>query len=245
MPEVFSLGTRIVNTYLIRPGEHTVLVDTGYPGGYPAFRKRLAAHGRTPDQIERVFLTHAHDDHAGFLCDVLRDTPATVILHEKALPALLGGRNSFHGGSTGRAALAAGLLIRLMGHGAHRFPPLPEDWLSRLSIVTPDTCAALEADLGARILETPGHTACSISLLTPDGLLFCGDAAMNGFPSFRRVTVWAEDLAAYRRSWDAILAAEPRLIYPGHGRPFPPEDLRRYARSPLRRSLYPPPMPKD
>lgn len=244
MTEVLSLGTRIVNSYLIRPGERTVLVDTGYPGGYPAFRKRLAARGRAPDQIERVFLTHAHDDHAGFLCDLLRDSPATVLLHEKALPALLAGRNSLAGGSAGRAALAAGLLIRLMGRGAHRFPPLPEHWQARLSIVTADTRAALEADLGARIVETPGHTACSLSLLTPDGLLFCGDAAMNGFPSFRRVTVWAEDLAAYGRSWETMLAFKPRLIYPGHGRPFPPDDLRRYARSPGRRRLYPPRMPK-
>ena len=44
------------------------------------------------------------------------------------------------------------------------------------------------------ILETPGHTADHISLLVGDKL-FCGDAAMNSFPSRRRTIIWIENPA--------------------------------------------------
>lgn len=71
-----------------------------------------------------------------------------------------------------------------------------------------------------KIIDTPGHTVDSISLLLNDGSLFCGDAAMNGLPSLNRITIWAEDKTAFLKSWETIIALRPKIIYPGHGRPF-------------------------
>ena len=75
------------------------------------------------------------------------------------------------------------------------------------------------------MLETPGHTADHIALLAED-VLFCGDAAMNGFPSRKRIIIWIEDLEQYRRSWERIIGAKPRILYPGHGKPFQTADLK-------------------
>ena len=47
-----------------------------------------------------------------------------------------------------------------------------------------------------------------------------GDAAMNGFPSVNNVTIWAEDMRDFARSWEKIIALKPKKIYPGHGKPF-------------------------
>ena len=57
-------------------------------------------------------------------------------------------------------------------------------------------------------------------------VLFCGDAAMNGFPSRRRIIIWIEDLKQYRQSWERIIEAPPRILYPGHGKPFQTTDLK-------------------
>ena len=79
-------------------------------------------------------------------------------------------------------------------------------------------------------LETPGHTADHIALLAGD-VLFCGDAAMNGFPSRRRTTIWIENLPQFKRSWETMLEKSPRLLYPAHGRPFPTADLKKYLKT--------------
>ena len=105
--------------------------------------------------------------------------------------------------------------------------------------VTEEARPTLETALGGRILATPGHTADSLSLLLPDGSLFCGDAAMSGFPSLRHITIWAEDAAAFSRSWERLLSLKVRRIYPGHGRPFAPQALERCLPAARAMPLYP------
>ena len=95
-----------------------------------------------------------------------------------------------------------------------------------------------EMDLPFQVIETPGHTADHISLMK-DGILFCGDAAMNNFPSIRRVIIWIEDLQQYRQSWDTVLKAAPVMIYPAHGKPFQTGDLKKYRPFLDRIRLYP------
>ena len=87
-------------------------------------------------------------------------------------------------------------------------------------------------------METPGHTADHISLLMGD-ILFCGDAAMNGFPSTRRTIIWIENLEQYRRSWETIIEKGPRILYPAHGKPFKTSDLKKYLKGLDRVRLYP------
>ena len=60
------------------------------------------------------------------------------------------------------------------------------------------------------------------------GILFCGDAAMNNFPSIHRVIIWIENLVQFKESWKTILNAAPKTIYPSHGKPFPTTDLKKF-----------------
>lgn len=77
--EIRNLGNRVVNNYLISCDEGYILIDTGYENGFRRFQRKLAENGIRPEDIRYVFLTHAHDDHAGFLNDVLAITDAKVI----------------------------------------------------------------------------------------------------------------------------------------------------------------------
>ena len=96
--KIYNLGNRVVNNYLVSLDEDGyVLIDTGYADGFKGFTKKLEETGVTPKEIKYVFLTHAHDDHAGFLNDVLAITDAKVILHPMAIDRLHRGQNSFQG----------------------------------------------------------------------------------------------------------------------------------------------------
>ncbi len=226
--KIYNLGNRVVNNYLVASEIGYILIDTGYDGSFPRFMKGLEKRRIAPGEIKYVFLTHAHDDHAGFLNEVLAATDAEVILHPRAVEGLKRGQNSFKGGCSSRLAFLFCKLLALFGHGEHRYPPIREAYLDRLVPVGSDRFRALGFPF--EILETPGHTADHIALRVDD-VLFCGDAAMNGFPSVRRTIIWIEDVRQYKRSWEKILRADPAVLYPGHGKPFSTSDLNRYLDS--------------
>ncbi len=172
-------------------------------------------------------MTHAHDDHAGYLNEVLSECPdLQIVMSDKALERLYRGQNSFHGGCTTKIALFFCYFMKFAGKGRHLFPSIKQEYQCRCIQVTGQNRKQVELLLQGKIIDTPGHTADSISLLLNDGSLFCGDAAMNGLPSLHRITIWAEDKTDFLKSWETIIALRPNLIYPGHGRPFEYKDLK-------------------
>lgn len=236
MTQIFNLGNRIVNNYLISTEVGYILIDTGYEGGFRRFTNKLKQRRINSKDIRYVFLTHAHDDHAGFLNEVLAATDAKVILHPKAIERLKKGQNSFEGGCSSRLAFLFCKILALCGKGEHKFPAICDEFLPRL--ITTDSEEFRSLNLPFKVLETPGHTADHISLLISDKF-FCGDAAMNNFPSQKRVIVWIENLQQFKQSWQAILAAAPKTIYPAHGKPFPASDLQKFLPDLDKIRLYP------
>lgn len=237
---VLNVGNRVVNTYLYPTENGCVLIDTGYAHSYLKFKRNLLKMGLKVVDIRYVFLTHAHDDHAGFLNALLTEVPTIeVVASHRAVPTLLKGQNPFQGGCSSRRAFAFCLLLKALGKGDHRFPPLKKAHLSRVQCVTDESREILGNLLKGKIIDTPGHTADSISLLRDDGVCFCGDAAMNGFPSHHKLSIWIEDKAAYQTSWKTLTALAPKRLYPSHGKPFAPEALVRNKRFIERIGCYP------
>ena len=120
-------------------------------------------------------------------------------------------------------------LMALLGNSEHRYPRLSEEHLAKITTLNAENLTQMESKLNSKILFTPGHTEDSISLLV-DGNLFCGDAAMNGIPSSHKITIWVEDKVAFEKSWDEMLASRAKKIYPAHGSPFCPCELKKYKK---------------
>ncbi|SHN70554.1 MBL fold metallo-hydrolase [Desulfitobacterium chlororespirans] len=237
---MFNAGNRIVNNWIYSIPEGFVLIDTGYENGFANLKKRLDLLKIDIKDIHYIFLTHGHDDHAGFLNEFLSELPdVQVIMSHRALEALYRGQNAFTGGCTSRLALFFCHLMKLFGKGAHRFPPLNPKFERRCVLVSDDNRKEIEAKLGGIIVDTPGHTADSIALLLNDGALFCGDASMNGLPSMNRITIWAEDKDLLFQSWQTIIALKPTKIYPGHGKPFDYSELEQNKCNVRKMKLYP------
>ena len=224
--KIFNLGNRVVNSWLVGVEGGYVAVDTGYEGGFERYLRRLGRLGIAPDEIKYIFVTHAHDDHVGFLGELWRATGATLVMHEKAARRVPEGQNRFIGGPSGLLAKIFVEAMRLAGKGRHKFPPLevrnPADnvmlWDGKRQIFR-------ELGLDLEIVSLPGHTEDHIGLMSGTGDLFCGDAAMNGFPSCGRRIIWIENVDDYSRSWDAMIETGAHTIWPSHGTQFAATDL--------------------
>ena len=225
--EIRNVGNRIMNTWIYPVGDGWTMIDTGYENSYASVVQKLRKLLIQPEEIHYIFLTHAHDDHAGFLEEWMTKHPHTqVIAHEKAIEGLRRGQNSFDGGCSTLLAFLFCQLMALLGNGDHRYPKLSEEHLAKIITLNEDNQAHAETVLNGKILFTPGHTEDSSSLLV-EGNLFCGDAAMNGLPSSHKITIWVEDKAAFEKSWDVMLASRAKTIYPAHGNPFVPSLLKK------------------
>ena len=62
---------------------------------------------------------------------------------------------------------------------------------------------------------------------------------MNGFPSIHKITIWAEDKKAFADSWKTIIGTKPKMICPGHGKPFHYNELEKNLSYVRTMKLYP------
>ena len=225
--ETRNAGNRIMNTWLYPIEGGWVMIDTGYENSYASVLKKLQKLWINPKEVRYLFLTHAHDDHAGFLEEWMTKYPNTqVIAHEKSIEGLRKGQNRFVGGCSTMMAFLFCQLMALLGNGDHRYPRLSEEHLAKIITLNEANLEEMESELNGKILFTPGHTVDSISLVV-DGNLFCGDAAMNGIPSSHKITIWVENKTEFEKSWDVMLASGAKKIYPAHGSPFCPCQLKK------------------
>ncbi len=208
---IIPLALRISNAFLVR-GERTVLIDSGSPLDRAALPKLLAKHGVAAGEISLVVHTHGHCDHAGCTAQLLREHGAQAAIHPADRPMLTSG-NSGHLKPTRPSA-------RIM------HPLLPKDFEPAEAAL--DLHAGMRLDafgLAAEVLETPGHTAGSVSLVFDDGSAIAGDLLIGGHLGLvrrgvPRLPYFAEDLAQLRDSVRRLVARTSGPIYVGHGGPL-------------------------
>ncbi len=228
--KVRSFKLHYTNCFLLQHDAGWLLIDTGYVWEQAAFLKGLAASGVRLQEITHLFLTHAHDDHAGLLNFLVTAHPMlSIIMSEEAAARLPGGRHVIEEGGgyiTRRMRFLANMKARFDKRWDHTFPPYTPRPVDRL-IPASTRLDELGVNLQGTLIPTPGHTEDSFSLLMDDGDCYCGDAAANffAFAGTRKCVVWVSDLTEYYRSWDRLLSAGARRMYPSHGKPFPSKDL--------------------
>ena len=224
--QICHVGNMLVNAYLIKTPKGVIAVDTGYSGTFEAYKQMAEKCGIALEEIVTVFLTHAHDDHAGFLNELIAETDADIFMHPEAVERLALGENVSDMRYTSKKAKRAARLLEKTGMIRHGFLPVTDT--ERFKIWDRQTQLFQNQGLDLTIIELNGHTADSIGLLTAEGVLFCGDAAMNGYPSKKHISIVLEDKDAYVASWDKMISSGAKKIYPGHGAVFPIDDLIKY-----------------
>ena len=102
MPFAVPVGNGVyrIDTEYLRPGlaashlvvddGHAAFVDTGAAPAHPRLMHALTELGLAPDQVDYVFLTHVHLDHAGGAGQLMRALPrARAVLHPRGAPHMV------------------------------------------------------------------------------------------------------------------------------------------------------------
>ena len=216
---VTAIPMTIANAYLVRD-ERPILVDAGGPGRAGRILDALAKGGVGPKEISLVLLTHGHADHFGSAAELRRLTGAPVAVHKLDADSVRRGRNP----ALPATRLRGSLLKPFLPQAA---PPVEPD------LVFHGETSLEEFGVGGRVVDTPGHTAGSVSVWLPGEEVIVGDVMMGGHmggafrPGVPRYHYFAEDLGRVRESIDKILDLSPKRIYVGHGGPLDPETVRR------------------
>jgi glyoxylase-like metal-dependent hydrolase (beta-lactamase superfamily II) len=226
-----TLKLSVTNCYLIDIDNNYLLVDTGYEEDWALFCKRLKEAGVSLAEISHILLTHHHDDHCGLLNRAVEENPdLRIIMSYRAKDYLSAGKNDqTHGGMyVNKSVNLLISMIKLFDKRwrTHTFPPYQareKDILVKGETNFKD----IGIRLNGRIIETPGHTLDSISIVFEDGDCFVGDAASNFLQSLgaKYCVVLIEDLETYYESWRKLISEGARQIFPAHGKPFPAEKL--------------------
>lgn len=239
--KIISLKLSVTNCFLIKNKTKYILIDTGYEYDWELFCKRLKEVGVSIHEISHIILTHHHDDHCGLLNKILEENnDIRVVMSYLAKDLLLKGENDkSHGGglinkrikllwmfSAKRIKIMITLKKFIDSKRNLKFPPymLREKDI----LINGETkLADIGIELGGTIIETPGHTIDSISVLFDDGTCIAGDAAANmlQFAGTKYCVIYICDIDEYYKSWRKIILKNAKQIFPAHGKPFAVEKL--------------------
>ena len=241
VPTPFYVGD--VNVYLIKEQPLT-LIDAGPKTKEAAdvLREKLKRNGVEFADIERIVLTHAHEDHCG-LARQIRDEAknAEIFVHGWETGHLFG---RLAREENRKIMLRAGVPTEVFAEMQAMYAEISllTDALSEGDFRELKDAQELEFSSGVlKVLHTPGHTPGSCSFIREaDRTLICGDCVLkritpnpivspDPFDAEKRF----QSLAEYLVSLAKIRSYSPTLLYSGHGEPITDfeEIFNRYVRA--------------
>ncbi len=221
-PTIYPIRLGLNRCYLVRQ-KGLIMVDGGVPKKIKTFRKALSKISINPRELQLLIITHGHFDHAGSANAIKEMTGARIAVHQadKAMVE--------------KNLVAMPPPASVWGSVLHKITkplvPLVSSFpATRVDLVLGDESFSLVAyGIQGQIVHTPGHTAGSVSVLLDSGDAFVGCMAHNNLP-FRLnpgLPIFAEDLEQIKANWQLLLNRGVKTIYPGHGKPFSADVMRR------------------
>lgn len=214
------------SVYLLQDADETALIDTGIatPHTEQQLRDRLATHGCSFAEIDAVFLTHWHPDHAGLAGTIQQESEATVYAHgadaplirhaESALEALRKRQREQFEAWGMPATERETLLDRMEMSSVVAGAPATVDPVSGGETIT-------VAGTQLEVIHAPGHTAgqCCFAFHTDDGNeAFGGDALLPVYtPNVGGADVRVDrPLERYLETLQTIAKRGFEKVWPGH-----------------------------
>ncbi len=211
----------IIASFLLTGEGPTAIIETGPTTCIENLMRGLEDHGVSPEDVEKVFLTHVHLDHAGASGNLVELLPNAVFyVHEVGYPHLVD------------PSTLVKSATRIYGEESMEemwgeVRAVPEDRLVKLE-------GGEEIEAAGGILSahyTPGHAYHHLAYLEPEsGALFAGDVAGVRLPGQSYVkppTPPPEiDIEAWKGSIEAVRKLAPKSLYPTHFGSY--EDVERH-----------------
>ncbi len=207
--------TPAVNAFLLI-GERVVIVDTLGAGGTKRVLAALEQSGKTAHDVSLIVLTHGHTDQVGSAAELRDYTRAPIALHWADLDMV----------QTGYAPKLnpIGNLARVLSRVVRR----PATALVT-DVMLEDKINLDHYGVAAQIIETPGHTPGSVSVLIDGGQAVIGDLLRGDFFRGGRpdYPFFADNMDHLHSSVRRVSRLPLQELHASLGKPFTRDDLQR------------------
>lgn len=209
LPGMYTLtGLPVGRVYLIEDPDGLTLIDASVPPAAGSILSQIRALGRSPRDVKRILITHAHPDHVGDLPRLQRETGAQIVASAIEQPVI-----------EGRQEVPRRPVEKLRGPIKIRlphtvFPGTPVD----LALQGGETLPVLG---GLQALLTPGHAPGHLTFWQPaKRIAICGDVLFNAPRLSLPPDFLTFDIDEDRRSVRKLVDLEPAVVCFGHGQPL-------------------------
>jgi glyoxylase-like metal-dependent hydrolase (beta-lactamase superfamily II) len=227
---LWMLGTAAYPLYLVRGQNEGAIVEGGVSAVATLLRRQFTHLGLSPDFVRQIVVTHAHPDHV-MAIPLLREMfPGATVAASTVAAATLGTEKAVAFFRQVDAALTAALVKEEVITDQPSLPPQGENRIAVDRVLHEGDAIAVE-DMAWTVLETPGHSDCSISLHDPARrLLVISDATGYYMPESN--SWWPNyfsGYAAYVRSIERLAGLDAQVLCLSHNAAITgAEDIRDY-----------------
>lgn len=206
-----TLASGITRLYLFEGEQGPVLLDTGIYVDREKFLELFAQAGVDPRELKLVIISHAHPDHYSGTQVIKGLCSASFLAHQLALETLLTGKIV---GISPRNECGERFLASI---NPRKLPP-------HFSF-TPEILISSEFDLSpygiaGRLIPTPGHSKCNLSLLLDSGEAFVNDMVTTSpFTEKMDLAILVDNEKELFQSIKMLLP-HTHTFYAAHGGPY-------------------------
>jgi len=214
---LMMLGTNEYPLYLVKDQGEAAIFEGGVGSMGPLVVEQMEKLGIEKDPVGQVVVPHAHVDHVMAIPLFREKFPGVTVLASEAAAATLSIEKAIAFFSQIDEALTASLLKGGQIRQQHRPQPLAEKTIAVDRVVKEGDVITV-GGLFFNVLETPGHSDCSLSFHEPDrAILLVSDAAGYYMPKY---DCWWPDYftgyAAYLASIERLEALKAEILCLGH-----------------------------
>lgn len=234
MVNFHSMSLSQTSCYLLKAKDGYLLIDCGNLHDKKAFLNNIRKFGIAITDIRYLFLTHHHNDHCGLITFLISANPKIqVIMSRKCSEYLKTGNHFKHINEHYSNTMLRHIVntySRLRKHSESFDPYFRRD--EDIILDYDNDIILPELGIDGKILFVPGHTEDSISIVA-DKAAFVGDTARNmmNFTGTPYQPILLYDLEACYKSWNKLIEAGAKIIYPGHGSPFIAENIQNNSKN--------------
>jgi len=215
---LWMLGTNLYPLYLLQASRGGTIVEGGTGAMGPVLREQMTQLGIAADSIRQVIVTHAHPDHVMAVplfremfpqVAVIASAPAAKTLQAEKAVAFFCKMDDMLTG----ALIQAGVVGE-----QHRRGPLDTNQIAVDRTVKDGDAIEVDEGVVLEVLETPGHSDCSLSFYDRvRRVLIISDATGYYVPEYD--TWWPNyfaDYGAYLRSIERLAALDADVLCLSH-----------------------------
>ena len=214
---ITMLGIKEFPSYLVTGGEESAIFEGGVGALGAILEEQIQERDISTDSVTHIVVTHGHPDHVMAVPTMRRLFPNAIVCASQTTAATLSSEKAVSFFSKTDQAFCGSLLKSGSVKESHAPQPLEEPTIPIDRVLKEGETLAVGA-LSFDILETPGHSDCSLSFHEPNAkLLIVSDA--TGYYFSDDNTWWPNylsDYAAYLESMRRLAKLEANVLCLSH-----------------------------